>query len=70
MRLVGTDAPSPDLPDAADLPVHHVLLHAGVPIIENLLLDDAGAGAYELIALPLRLAEADASPVRAVLVER
>ena len=70
VRLVGTDAPSPDAADAADLPVHHVLLGAGVPIIENLLLDDVGDGAYELIALPLRLTEADASPVRAVLVER
>jgi arylformamidase len=70
VRLVGTDAPSPDPPDAADLPVHHVLLHAGVPIIENLLLDHVPGGAYELIALPLRLIEADASPVRAVLVQR
>jgi len=70
VRLVGTDTPSPESADAADLPVHHVLLGAGVPIVENLLLDDVAAGAYELIALPLRLTEADASPVRAVLVER
>jgi arylformamidase len=70
VRLVATDAPSPDPADAADLPVHRILLGAGVPIIENLLLDDVGGGAYELIALPLRLAEADASPVRAVLVRR
>jgi len=70
VRLVGTDAPSPDSPDSVDLPVHRILLDAGVPIIENLLLDDVRGGAYELVALPLRLAEADASPVRAVLVER
>jgi arylformamidase len=70
VRLVGTDAPSPDPVDAEDLPVHHILLAAGIPIIENLLLDSADRRAYELIALPLRLAEADASPVRAVLVER
>ncbi|HEV7588760.1 MAG TPA: cyclase family protein [Longimicrobium sp.] len=70
VRLVGTDAPSPDPPDSPDLPVHRILLDAGVPIIENLLLDDVDGSAYELIALPLRLAEADASPVRAVLVER
>jgi arylformamidase len=38
--------------------------------VENLLLDDVPGGAYELIALPLRLSEADASPVRAVLVQR
>jgi arylformamidase len=70
VRLLGTDAPSPDPFDSQDLAVHHVLLGAGIPIIENLLLDDVAPGAYELIALPLRLAEADASPVRAVLLER
>lgn len=70
VRLVGMDAPSPDAVDADDLPVHRVLLGAGIGIIENLWLDDVAPGAYELIALPLRLAEADSSPVRAVLVER
>jgi arylformamidase len=70
VRLVGTDAPSPDAMDAHELPVHRILLGAGVAILENLLLDAIAPGGYELIALPLRLAEADASPVRAVLVER
>lgn len=70
VRLVGTDAPSPDALGAADLPVHRVLLGAGVAIVENLLLDGIEPGEYELMALPLRLAEADASPVRAILVER
>lgn len=70
VRLLGTDAPSPDPPDSQELPAHHVLLGAGIPIVENLLLDGVAPGAYELIALPLRLAEADASPVRAVLLER
>lgn len=70
VRLVGTDAPSPDPFEASDLPVHRILLGAGVAIVENLLLDDVADGAYELIALPLRLAEADSSPVRAILVRR
>jgi arylformamidase len=70
VRLVGTDAPSPDAADAHDLPVHRVLLGAGVAIVENLLLDDVDPGEYELVALPLRFAEADASPVRAILVRR
>jgi arylformamidase len=70
VRLVGTDAPSPEPADVHDLPVHRVLLGAGTAILENLMLDDVVEGEYELIALPLRLAEADASPVRAVLVER
>jgi arylformamidase len=67
LRLFGTDAPSPDPFDAADVPVHHVLLGAGAGILENVLLDGVPPGDYELIALPLRLVEAEASPVRAVL---
>jgi arylformamidase len=70
VRLLGTDAPSPEPPDAEGLPVHRILLGAGAMIVENLLLDGVDAGAYELIALPLRLTQADASPVRAVLVQR
>jgi arylformamidase len=70
VRLVGTDAPSPDAAEARDLPVHRVLLGAGVAIVENLLLDEVAPGEYELVALPLRFAEADASPVRAILVRR
>ena len=41
----------------------------GLRVLENLVLDDVGPGDYELIALPLKLVEADASPVRAVLRE-
>jgi arylformamidase len=67
VRLVGTDAPSVDPFDSAELPAHRVLLGAGIPILENLLLDGAEPGRYELVALPLRLEEADASPVRALL---
>ncbi len=70
IRLLGTDAPSPDPIESHGLPVHRTLLGAGIAIVENLMLDGISPGEYELIALPLRLAEADASPVRAVLVER
>ena len=38
-------------------------------ILEGLVLDDVPAGRYELIALPLKIAQADASPVRAILRE-
>ncbi len=67
LRLFGTDAPSPDPFDSADVPVHHVLLGAGAGILENVMLDGVPPGEYELIALPLRLMDAEASPVRAVL---
>ena len=38
-------------------------------ILEGLVLDAIDEGDYELIALPLKLANLDASPVRAVLRE-
>lgn len=67
LRLFGTDAPSVDVFDSADLPAHRALLGAGAGILENLALDGVPEGEYELIALPLRIADADSSPVRAVL---
>ena len=36
-------------------------------VLEGLVLDAPPAGDYELIALPLKLAGLDASPVRAIL---
>ncbi len=70
VRLFGTDAPSVDALDAEDLPAHRALAEAGVAIVENLRLDGVSPGEYRLVALPLRLEEADASPLRAVLLAR
>lgn len=67
VRLVGLDTPSVDLMDSKDLPAHRMCLRYGVAILEGLALEGVPAGRYELIALPLRLAGFDASPVRAVL---
>jgi len=65
--LVGTDAPSIGAPGDEERP-HTELLGAGIPILEGLDLTAAEPGNYRLIALPLLLAGAEASPVRAVLV--
>jgi arylformamidase len=70
VRLVGLDFPSVDARDSKDLPIHHALGRAGVHILENLDLRAAEPGVYELIALPLRIADGDGSPVRAVLRTR
>jgi arylformamidase len=70
IRLLGTDAPSPDAAGSIDLPVHRILLQHEIAIVENLLLDEVPEGVHQLIAFPLRLEQADASPLRAVLVER
>ncbi len=68
-RLVGTDAPSVDPADSKVLEAHGILAAGGVAILENLLLDEVPPGEYTLVALPLRLTEADSSPVRAVLLD-
>ena len=67
VRLVGLDTPSVDPADSKTLESHQQLLQHGVRVLENLVLDEVDPGDYELIALPLRLATADASPVRAIL---
>ena len=69
MRLVGTDAPSVDPVDSRVLEAHHEFVRGSVAILENVVLVDVEPGEYTLIALPLRLVEADSSPVRAVLIE-
>ncbi|MFL6528598.1 MAG: arylformamidase, partial [Chthoniobacterales bacterium] len=50
-----------------DLPNHHALGAAGIGIVESLDLSRVSAGVYQLIALPLKIAGADGSPVRAFL---
>ena len=65
--LVGIDTASIDPADSKQLPSHQVIRRRGLRVLENLVLDAMPEGDYELIALPLRLTTADASPVRAVL---
>jgi arylformamidase len=67
LQLLGVDCPSVDHRDSKELPVHHALFAGGAFVLENLDLREAPEGRYELIALPQRLADLDAAPVRAVL---
>ncbi|MCF3651301.1 cyclase family protein [Synoicihabitans lomoniglobus] len=67
VHLIGLDAPSVDELTSKDLPRHLALDRANVLILENLFLEAADPGLYELIALPLRLTHGDGSPIRAVL---
>jgi arylformamidase len=69
VRLIGTDSASIDPAGSKQLPSHQSIRQRGLRVLENLLLDDVPEGDYELIALPLKLMSADASPVRAVLRE-
>ncbi|MBI5279299.1 MAG: arylformamidase [Burkholderiales bacterium] len=69
VTLVGIDTASIDPADSKDLPSHQAIRRLGLRVLENLVLDDVPEGDYELIALPLKLVTADASPVRAILRE-
>ena len=69
--LVGVDylsVGSPMDPDKAMRPdTHQILLGAGLYLIEGLNLTAVKAGDYNLICLPLKLMDAEGSPVRAIL---
>jgi arylformamidase len=67
VRLIGIDTPSVDLFDSKSLEAHHAFARNNMAMLEGLMLEGVEEGEYELIALPLRIRCADASPVRAVL---
>ena len=69
VKLVGIDTASIDPARSKALASHQVIRRLGLRVLENLVLDGVPEGDYELIALPLKLMTADASPVRAVLRE-
>lgn len=67
VQLVGIDTPSIDPETSKELEAHQAVAKNGLAIIEGIVLDDVADGLYTLVALPLRIEGADASPVRAVL---
>jgi arylformamidase len=66
--LLGVDLPSVDALDSQDLPNHQALARNQIAILESLNLKNADEGVYDLVAAPLKLAGADAAPVRALLI--
>ena len=68
-KLVGIDYLSIEQFKANTHETHRALLSKGIVILEGLDLREVGAGVYELICLPLRIASGngDGSPVRAIL---
>ncbi|MGO4311601.1 arylformamidase [Pseudomonas sp. KB_15] len=67
VRLIGIDTPSLDPQQSKTMDSHNAVAHHGMAILEGIVLDEVPEGDYELIALPLRFANLDASPVRAIL---
>jgi arylformamidase len=67
VMLIGIDTPSVDAFDSKTLEAHQAFARNDMGMLEGLVLDHVEEGEYELIAPPLRIRGADASPVRAVL---
>ncbi|MDR1054884.1 MAG: cyclase family protein [Prevotellaceae bacterium] len=67
VKLIGIDTPSVDMVNASDALIHKYIFKCEMLIIENLYLNEVPEGRYELIALPLKFMELEASPVRVIL---
>jgi arylformamidase len=67
VQLVGIDYLS-IAPYGESRPTHHVLLQAGVVVVEGLDLSQVSRGRYTLHCLPLKLMGSDGAPARAILV--
>ncbi len=67
VRLVGIDYLSIDRFDDPAKPAHHILLGAGVALVEGLDLSAVHPGRYELVALPLKIVGSEGSPARVLL---
>lgn len=67
VKLLGLDVPSVDEIDAKQLVNHHAIGAAGISIVESLDLTAVSAGRYNFVALPLKIAGGDGSPLRAIL---
>lgn len=68
VRLVGIDTPSVDPCHDAVLQSHKAIARRDLCILEGVVLGHVPPGLYHLVAPPLKLEGADASPVRALLV--
>ncbi len=70
LKGIGIDAISVDSVDSEEWPVHHVLFNAGCVIVENLTFPpDFELETAVFHCFPLNIANADGSPVRAVVVK-
>lgn len=65
--LVGIDTPSVDPEQSKALESHQALYRTGMAVLEGLVLTHVPEGLYSLMAVPLPIEHADASPVRALL---
>lgn len=67
VKLVGMDYLSV-APYKKSRPTHERLLEAGVVIVEGLDLSEVAQGRYTIYCLPLKIANSDGAPARAILI--
>lgn len=67
--LIGIDTPSVDLADDKVLQSHNAIYTHDMAVLEGIVLDHVDPGIYDLVALPLNIEGADATPVRAILLK-
>ena len=69
IRGVGTDTISIDNFDSIDFEIHNTILSRGIMIIENIAnLNEVKEEEFTLVATPLKIENADASPIRAIAI--
>jgi arylformamidase len=68
LQMIGTDRLSVDDSRGTDFALHHIFLGGNCVIIEGLSLAHVEPGRYRLLALPLRMEGAEASPARTLLL--
>ena len=67
VQLIGVDYLSVEGYEVKGAPVHHHLMNHRVYILEGLYLQDVDSGWYDLVCLPMALANGDGAPARAIL---
>lgn len=50
--------------------VHRILLKKNIIILEGINLTNVSEGRYQLICFPIKIADSEAAPVRAVLLTK
>ena len=68
IRLLGNEGQTVG-PEDAPMQVHLILLHAGIALLEGIVLQGVPEGRYFLSAAPLNLGGADGAPCRAYLID-
>lgn len=72
IKLLAVDTPSVDLnvPSGEKMPIHQIILGAGIPIIEGLTnLGNINDERFLFVGFPLKIKDGDGGPCRAVAIE-